>query len=122
MADPGSFPGYGVVKHERPIMYQSATGEPITNVGEQSVCLLTKEGSLRGMKFQSTSKVKKPLASVKRITEAGHAVVFAPEAFGGAFILNLDSFEENALREDDGNYILDCWVPPAHSVGFGGHP
>ena len=122
VADPLSFPGYAVARHDGPIMYQSATGEPITNVGEQSVCLLTKEGSLRGMKFQATSTIKKPLASVRRITEAGHAVIFAPESYGGAFILNLESLEENSLREEDGNYLLDCWLPPAHSVGFGGHP
>ena len=57
------------------------------------------------------------------MVEAGHAVVFAPPELGGSFIVNLKSVEENALREDDGNYILDVWIPPAKSVaGFAGHP
>ena len=74
------------------------------------------------MTFQATTKVKKPLASVKKIVQAGHAVVFAPEEYGGAFILNMSTNEENALREDDGNYVLDVWVLPAQSMGVGGHP
>ena len=102
--------------------YQSATGEPIVNVGRQDIALMTREGSLRGMCFQATEKVKKPLAAVKRIVEAGHAVIFAPESLGGSFILNLETFEENGLREDDGNYLLDVWVPPPEAVGFARHP
>ena len=70
--------------------------------------------------------MKKPLAAVKRIVEAGHAVVFAPEEMGGSFILNLATSEESALREDDGNYMLDAWIPPPHDLspglGFARHP
>ena len=71
-----------------------------------------KEGSLNGMAFQATERVKKPLASVKRIVDARHTVVFAPDDIGGSFILNLDTYDETALREDDGNYLLDAWIPP----------
>ena len=74
------------------------------------------------MRFQATDKVKKPLAAVKRIVEAGHAVVFAPEALGGSFILNMTTGAENILREDDGNYMLDCWIPPSQTVGFPRRP
>ena len=74
------------------------------------------------MTFQATENVRKPLAAVKRIVEAGHAVVFAPQEFGGAFILNVETGEETRLREDDGNYMLDVWIPPAEAVGFHGHP
>ena len=122
VADPRAFPGYEVRKRLSPVFYQSATGEPITNVGEQQIALLTNEGTLRGMTFQATERVRKPLAAVKRIVEAGHAVVFAPEELGGSFILNLESGEENGLREDDGNYMLDVWVPPASALGFPRHP
>ena len=83
---------------------------------------MTKEGSLTGLRFQATERVKKPLAAVVKIVEAGHAVVFAPPEFGGSFILNMKTLEENELREDDGNYVLDAWLPPPDSVGFGGHP
>ena len=98
-------------------------GEPIINLGEQTIAMVTDEGTLRGMKFQATKKVKKPLASVKKIVEANHAVVFAPDALGGSFILNLDTGEVNQMREADGNYMLDVWVPPANELqGFGGQP
>ena len=100
------------------MFYQSATGEPITNIGEQQIALMTREGSLRGMRFQATSSVKKPLASVKRIVESGHAVIFAPPEYGGSFILNMSTMDESELREDDGNYELDAWLPPPSAVGF----
>ena len=72
--------------------------------------------------FKRQKRSKKPLASVKRIVQAGHAVVFAPDEMGGSFILNLQSMEENRLREDDGNFLLDVWVPPPEALGFVGHP
>ena len=123
VADPESFPGYAVIDHPKPQFFQSATGEPIVNLGEQTVAMVTEEGSLRGMTFQATKKVKKPLASVKRMVEARHAVIFAPDDVGGCFILNLESGETNQLREADGNYMLDVWVPPAESMkGFGRQP
>ena len=37
VADPGSFPGYQVTKHDVPVFYQSATGEPIQNVLQQDI-------------------------------------------------------------------------------------
>ena len=74
------------------------------------------------MEFQATENVRKPLAAAKRIVEVGHAVVLAPGEFGGSFIINLKTLEENPLREDDGNYMLDVWVPPASVVGFPRHP
>ena len=77
---------------------------------------------MRGMRVHAAERVKKPLAAAKRIVEAWHAVVFAPPEYGGSFVLNLESCEENTLREDDGNYLLYVWVPPPESVGFGGHP
>ena len=123
VASPESFPGYRIVEHIIPMFYQSATGEPIINLGEQSIAMVTDEGTLRGMKFQATKKIKKPLASVKRIVEANHAVVFAPDALGGSFILNLDTGETNQMREADGNYMLDVWIPPADEFeGFGRQP
>ena len=62
---------------------------------------------MRGMRVQAIANVKEPSAAVNRIVGAGHAVMFAPESMGGSFILNLASLEDNSLREDDGNYMLD---------------
>jgi hypothetical protein len=123
VAAPETFAGYPVTPHDQLQFYQSATGEPIVNIGEQLVAMVTNEGTLRGMKFQATKKVKKPLASVKRMVEANHAVIFAPEEIGGCFILNLETGEMNKLRESEGNYMLDVWVPPANAMeGFGRQP
>ena len=54
----------------------------------------------------------KPLASVKRICSTGHMVVFDEEE---SYIINKRTGETNILREDDGNYMLDVWVPPEGS-------
>lgn len=104
VADPGCFPGYEVPRHEHPVRYQSATGELITNVGEQSIALLTNDCTFRGMPFQATARVRKPLASVKSIVDACHPVKFAPDELGGSCIRSLETLDESGLREDDGNY------------------
>ena len=44
---PLSFPGYKVVEHATPQFYQSATGEPIVNLGEQTIAMVTDEDTLR---------------------------------------------------------------------------
>ena len=92
--------------------FQSATGEPIPNLGELRVPLITREGTSRGMLFKG-APVSKPLASVKRICAAGHVVIFDDE---GSFILNKRTGEMNAMREDSGNYMLDSYVPPEYLV------
>eukprot|EP00973_Karenia_brevis_P061433 8541661-Karenia_brevis.AAC.1 len=53
--------------------YQSATGEPIPNLGEQKLPLYTMEGTIRGMTFQACP-VAKPLGSVKKMCKSGHRV------------------------------------------------
>ena len=61
------------------------------------------------MAFQA-APVAKPLGSVKHICQAGHSVVFDED---GSYILNKIAGEIKWLREDDGNYMLDVWIPPA---------
>ena len=68
----------------------------------------TLEGSLRAMNFQM-APVAKPLGSVIRKCQAGHTVVFDDD---GSYILNI-SGEIKWFREDNGNYMLDVWIPPA---------
>ena len=91
--------------------FQTASGEPIANEGEQRLPMVTPSGQLRGMAFKACD-VTKPLASVKRMVDAGHAVIFSPEECGGSFILNLQTGEEEQLIEEDGNYHMEVWVPP----------
>ena len=52
-------------------------------------------------------EVSRPLASVKRICEAGHTVVFDEE---GSYMYNKIAHEVNLFREDGGNYMLDVWL------------
>ena len=72
-------------KSKEGLCYASATGDPIPNLGEQTLPLETLEGSWRSMKFQA-APVERPLASVMRICQAGHRVVF--DADEGSYILN----------------------------------
>ena len=88
--------------------YASATGEPIPNLGEQKLLMAIEEGSMRAMTFQA-APVAKPLGSVKRICQAGHYVIFDEE---GSYIMNKVTGELNWLREQNGNYMLDVWIPP----------
>ena len=89
--------------------YASATGDPIPNLGEQVLPLLTQEGSLRSMTFQA-APVDRALGSVKKMCRSGHRVVFDDD---GSYVLNKTSGEVNWLREENGNYMLDTWVMPA---------
>ena len=97
--------------------FQTASGEAIRNEGEQRIPVITPSGQLKGMTFQACDMTK-PLASVKRFMDAGHAVVFAPDDSGGSFILNLASGEDEPLVEEDGNYHMDVWVPPPSARPF----
>ena len=49
--------------------YISATGDPIPNLGEQRLPLITREGSTRSMTLQA-APVDRPLGSVKRMRQA----------------------------------------------------
>jgi len=91
------------------VCYASATGQPIPNLGEQRLPLMTNEGTMRGMKFQA-APVARPLGSVKRMCEAGHQVIFDAD---GSYVRNKRTSEINWMREENGNYIMDLWVMPA---------
>ena len=97
--------------------YASATGDPIPNLGEQLLPLVTKEGTLRSMKFQA-APVSRPLGSVMRMCKSGHRVVFDDD---GSYIENKLTGEINWLREENGNYMLDVYILPNEDdhAGFG---
>ena len=90
----------------------SATGQPIPNLGEQRLPLVSQEGTLRGMTFQA-APVSKALGSVKRMCDSGSRVVFEE---GASFVLNLTTGEVNWLREESGNYMLDVWIVPPSAM------
>ena len=90
----------------------SASGDPIPNLGEQVLPLLTEEETLRTMKFNACP-VTKALGSVKRMCDAGHTVVFDSEC---SYVYNRHTGETNLMREDQDNYVLDMWVPPPEAL------
>ena len=94
----------------------SASGDPIPNYGELTIPMLTRESTARAMKFQAAG-VAKPLGSVKRMIMAHHRVVFDEE---GSYIENKLTGEINMLREEDGNFMLDVWVPPPEAMDKSG--
>ena len=104
--------------------YASATNQPIPNLGEQKLPLVTGEGTLRGMTFQA-APVSKALGSVKRMCASNHRVVFDDD---GSYIENKITGEINWLREDNGNYMLDVWIVPPDQMlpnseaSFARHP
>jgi hypothetical protein len=96
------------------VKYASATGEEIANLGQVVLPMLTSEGTKRRMTMQA-AEVSKPLASVKRICEAGHTVVFDET---GSFMFDKTTGEVNYFREEAGNYMLDVWIPPNRAGDF----
>ena len=115
--------GYPIEETEKSragVTYASATGDPIPNMGQQKLPMTTAEGSLRMMAFQATP-VAKALGSVWKICKQGHSVIFDDE---GSYIYNKTTGELNWLREEDGNYMLDVWIPPREAMGqdFGRQP
>ena len=85
--DPEDVPGYEVreTKASRSgEAFASATGETIPNLGEIELPFQTRKQSWKNLTRQACD-VSKPLASVKKICQAGHRVVFDEE---GSYILN----------------------------------
>ena len=98
--------------------FLSASGDVIPNYGELKIPVVTREMTTRGMVFQAAG-VAKPLGSVKKMLQAGHRVVFDSEA---SYVLNKTTGETNILREEDGNFMLDVWVPPPNVAEAAGFP
>ena len=104
------------LKHED---FVSANGTPITNYGELTVPVVTREKTMRGITFQAAG-VKKGLLSVDKMNESGHVVILDGDS---SFIIHKVTGDVNRLRRDDGNFMLDVWVPPpnvAVAAGFRG--
>ena len=57
------------------VKYASPTGEEIPNLGEVMLAMITFEGTKKKMRMKAAA-VSRPLASVKKICEAGHMVIF----------------------------------------------
>ena len=97
------------------LRYKGASGNPIVNQGDKKIAFITDEGEQRDMLFQ-VCDVTKPLASVSRICKKGHRVVFED---GCSYIENLYSGDVTWLREENGVYVMDIWLPPCGRQGKG---
>ena len=92
--------------------YTAANGLAIQNSGGKTVSMVTKEGLWRDMTFQ-VCDVARPLASVHKIVEAGHSVVFSPSWGGrGSYILNQGTGEKLWMVQKHGVYVLETKIAP----------
>ena len=101
--------------------FLAANGEEIPNYGQVKVPAITREQTVRGITFQAAG-VSKGLLSVEKMNECGHVVIFDGDA---SFIVNKKTGEVNQLRRQDGNFMLDLWIPPpevAQTLGFTWRP
>ena len=64
------------------------------------------------MTFQA-APVAKLLGLVERICRADNLVVFDSD---GSFIYDKSTGETNWLRKENGNFMLDVWIPPTSQV------
>ena len=103
------------------VQYEVANCDEIQNIGQKLFVVVTEEGTVRGMKPQ-VADVSKALQSVRALVRTGHLVVFGDGADGTEhYILNRESGEVNAVRDDGFNYLLRLYVvPPSAQQPFAG--
>ena len=86
--------------------YVGADGNPIDNLGSQTVTAKDANGLSLQLEFD-VAKLTKPLASVYSITRKGNKVVFGEN---GGYILNVHTNQQTPLRLDGKLYYLDLWI------------
>ena len=101
--------------------YSAANGSIIKNKGEKVISMITRNGKWKSMKFEMCDMTR-PLASVHKIVEAGHTVVFNPSWKGSSYILNLQTQEKTRLMQKDGVFVLETKIAITklqNNVSFG---
>ena len=93
-------------------------GPSIVNTGEKRIEVMNENGEMNYMKVQMCDNLntKKLLASVSRLNQAGHRVVF-DEPQSGSYIENKATGKKTWLRQEGGVFYLDLWVNPEPSFG-----
>ena len=94
---------------KRGLEYTVANGGKVVNKGEKEVPMITEEGEKASMTFQMAD-INKPLASVRRMCEAGNRVVFDEE---GSYIENKKTGRKTGMQKERGVYVLTVKVPKA---------
>jgi hypothetical protein len=98
-------------------------GKAITNMGEKRLEVMDENGTMSFMKVQMCDGLnpKKFLASVSRMNQAGHRVVF-DDVESGSYIENKVTGVKTWLKQEGGVFFLDLWVSPVstfHGQGNG---
>ena len=83
-----------------------ASGELISNLGENNFIAYGEQGQARSIKAQ-VCEVNKPLLSVSRMVQAGNTVVFSRS---GSYVEDENTRERIPLREQGGMYMLKLWI------------
>ena len=101
------------------VKYVAANGQKISNLGQRRIQGVTDEGTPLGMTWQ-VAEVKKPLASVGRMCDAGNVAVFTKE---GGYVVpgeymkdvvgRLERMDKSTLkmRRENGVYNFNLWIP-----------
>ena len=112
---PSTCPGYEAVPSRMSkagLNYVSASGDPIPNLGEKRIQVMTENGKESTAKYQ-VADVSRTLNSVSEICdgggELGQYVLF--NKWGGA-ILNPATGRQTPFQREDGIYTLEMWVRP----------
>ena len=103
------FPVEETTASKKGVKYVAANGTDINNHGERKMKGLTDDWSPVEVAMQ-VADVKSTLGSVWRMTQAGNRVVFGDND-GTNFIQNKRTGRTRMLREDNGSFEFDLWVP-----------
>ena len=90
---------------KRGVLYETANGETIPNLGEKQFVAESEEGMKKRITAQ-VADVNKGLLSVKKIVAAGNRVVFDENSY----IEDKGTGEKMWLTEAQGMYMLKMWV------------
>ena len=101
------------------VKYEVANGEEIPNLGEKLMPVMTREGSMRGLRAQ-VADVSKALQSVRALVKAGHMVIFGDGDEGQShYVYNKFTGETNEVTDDGINYVMGMYIVPPDDAGFG---
>ena len=83
--------------------------------GEKDITMVTGTNEIVQTNWQ-TVDITSSLSSVRQIFLQGNIVLFAAQ---GGVIYNIESGRETPLGIEDNAYVLDLWLPPSPTQGFG---
>ena len=95
------------------VMYACANGDTIPNLGEKTLPVVTREGTVHGY-ISQLADVTTSLQSVRHLHKSGHVVIFDGP---NSFMYNKHTGEANMIEDDGFNYIQELWVIPPEELG-----